>query len=83
MNQQVGEKLLAIASDQSNLPPGEVLGVLNDPRWAEADRVQDWRNYVPHEVRPHWPSLSLDARLVAFSMAWEDAQSEDWYAREC
>ena len=48
------------------------------PRFAEATRVHDWRNYVPEIVQELWPDLSEDAKAIAYLMAEERASSEVW-----
>ena len=62
----IEEKLLAIACEQTRLSREEILAVIADPCWDKAQQCHDWRNHVDDDLRPLWPFLSPDAKLVAF-----------------
>ena len=49
-----------------------------DPKWKEAGRVHDWRNYVGDALRRNWDTFSIETKLVVLSMAKEMANSEEW-----
>lgn len=49
-----------------------------EPRWAEAGRVHDWRNYVSCEIRLEWPNFTLEQRAMLARQAQESASSEEW-----
>lgn len=53
-------------------------GSIEDPHFAEATRVHDWRNYVPGEIRTAWPHLSTETRMAVFLLAEEMAGREEW-----
>jgi hypothetical protein len=39
-----------------------------------ADNLDErgWPEFMPEEIRDVWPGLSLDARLIAFTLAFRD-----------
>ena len=43
-----------------------------------AGPVHDWRNHVPHALRPIWSALSVDAKLAVQYMAEREADNELW-----
>ena len=51
---------------------------VNLPEFEKADRVHDWRNHVPGEIKQVWETLTeREKTLVAF-VAIESAESEEW-----
>lgn len=51
---------------------------LDNPKFEEANKVHDWRNYVPDVVADQWEYLSEETKKVVFIMADAQAQSEVW-----
>lgn len=51
--------------------------ILN-PEWGNNDRVHDWRNYISTQLQDIWNELSLDARIVAYYIAKNIADREEW-----
>lgn len=49
-----------------------------EPDWKRADRVHDWRNYIPEPLRERWTGLSEETRFVAACMAQQQADGEEW-----
>lgn len=41
-------------------------------------RVHDWRNYIPDELREVWAELSTEAKLACAFMAQTQADNEVW-----
>ena len=60
-----------------NIPP-RTLEAITNPEWERVGRVHDWRNYISEILQDNWDSLSEETRLVAYSMAGEQASSEEW-----
>jgi len=54
----------------------EVLIFLCNPEFAKADRIHNWRNYVPDEIIMLWDNLGEEARMVAYVIASEQADKE-------
>ena len=42
------------------------------------NRTHDWRNHIPHDMRAIWSSLCDEARIVAYWIAKEAADAEEW-----
>ncbi len=51
----------------------DVLVAISDPQWEKAGRTNDWRRFVTDSVADTWPSLGLEARLVAYLTAAVEA----------
>ncbi len=51
---------------------------LDNPKFEEANKVHDWRNYVPDVVADQWEYLSEETKKVVFIMADAQAQNEVW-----
>lgn len=48
------------------------------PSWDEDDRVHNWRNYAPFELREMWESFSDEQKkAIAFALD-ECASNEHW-----
>lgn len=63
------------------LPKIELLGYegsLENPKFDEATRVHDWRNYVPIMAEENWERLSLETRTYIAYMAKKQAENEEW-----
>lgn len=56
----------------------EIRDMLNNPQWENTQRIHDWRNYIPQEIRKLWDSLSEDSKMMAYYIAEEVATKEDW-----
>jgi hypothetical protein len=51
---------------------------MDDPRFDEAGRVHDWRNYVPDLLKNMWAGLPREAKIVAAWITADRARAEDW-----
>lgn len=51
---------------------------LNSPQFEAAGRIHDWRNYVPDNLHHIWDGLTEETKLVAFLIAENIADKEDW-----
>jgi len=72
------DRLLAMMiSDGVPLPRSAILDAVQQPRWAAAGGVHDWRKYVPPSMREVWDSLPLPARLCVFETAELTALDEE------
>lgn len=57
----------------------EVNGVdVRNPRFDEARRVHDWRNYVGERTRSIWGGLSDQHKIAIARDADDRAGNEDW-----
>ena len=56
----------------------KILEMIDAPNWANARKVHDWRNHVPDGIVELWDFLDRDSKLVAFLMALERAEAEEW-----
>lgn len=65
---------LLLAMEAARVPPSDLAA----PDFAKAERVHDWRNYVPDEVRAAWPSLDDTARIAVYLTANARAMAEEW-----
>jgi hypothetical protein len=70
--------LLTTAAEQSGLSETEILASISGPNWEARNRIHDWRNHVPSELRGLWFRLSFDARIVAMLFAMALADDEVW-----
>ncbi len=52
--------------------------ILKDPEFDKAGYVNDWRAYVPDEVRTIWGELNTSARLSIILITDEVAHDEHW-----
>lgn len=51
---------------------------IETPAFDKAERVMDWRNYVPYDWQAHWAEFSERERKIIVTMALMQANSEDW-----
>ncbi len=49
-----------------------------DPQWAAAGRVHDWRNHVSEELRTIWGTFTPEQRRVLAMDAEDRAGNENW-----
>ena len=49
-----------------------------DPKWDEATRVHDWRNYISDEVKANWTDLGSLGRWAVTFEAKRVADNEEW-----
>ena len=52
--------------------------VAGDPQWEIKDKVHNWRNYIPENLKKCWTAMSLEVRIVLYLMASERASKEEW-----
>lgn len=48
------------------------------PKWNEAGRVHDWRNYISEELRKMWGAFTPDQKAALARNADEQALREHW-----
>ena len=48
------------------------------PRWEEAGKVHEWKNYISDEVRTMWPDLTDVQRAALAQQAEDRADCEEW-----
>lgn len=53
-------------------------GVYLNPKWDEADRVHDWRNYISEELRAIWDTFTPEQKRAIAKSADEQASRETW-----
>lgn len=51
---------------------------ISNPEWHLADRVLDWRNYIPQVTRDIWDQFDTTAKLALFLSATIAASCEEW-----
>ncbi len=49
-----------------------------NPKWSEAGRVHDWRNYATDEIKRIWDSFSTEQKHAIVEMLDERASNENW-----
>lgn len=49
---------------------------LNDPRWADAGRVHDWRNHIHSRIQAIWDTFTAEQRAALVMVAIEAAYDE-------
>lgn len=57
---------------------GVPVAEVDDPDWGERDRVHNWRNHVPEDIRLAWATLGPEGRVIAFLCAYAAAEAEEW-----
>jgi hypothetical protein len=48
------------------------------PKWGEARKVHDWRNYISERLRSMWDDFTVDQRSAIAESAQEIADREEW-----
>ena len=56
----------------------KTLCIIREPKFEEAGKVHDWRNYISSELQDTWDGLSDTTKLIAYFMAEEQANREEW-----
>lgn len=51
---------------------------LDAPNFDKAERVMDWRNYVPLDWQKHWDEFTEREKKIIATMAQMQADSEEW-----
>ena len=49
-----------------------------NPKWEEAKRVHDWRNYIDDEVRAIWDAFTDEQKAALAAQADASAAAEEW-----
>lgn len=49
-----------------------------EPKWDEAGKVHDWRNYISQAVRDMWHTFTPSQRVALAENAEEIAGQEEW-----
>ena len=49
-----------------------------DPKWNEAGRVHDWRNYISERVQKMWDTFTDEQKLALVEQANDQASQEEW-----
>lgn len=50
----------------------------SNPKWGEAGRVHDWRNYISEKVQSIWSTFTLEQKIALMDQASDRASSELW-----
>ena len=50
----------------------------DNPEWAKATRVHDWRNHVPQHVQEIWHTFTQEQRYALYAWADAHASNEHW-----
>ena len=69
---------ILLSAFESRLSKKELRKIVEDPLWEETSRIHNWRNYIPDVVKENWKYLSWDAKAIAFLMAEEQVNKEEW-----
>lgn len=51
---------------------------IENPRFEDAGKVHDWRNYVPYDWQKNWFEFTERERQIIAVMAETQADKEDW-----
>lgn len=51
---------------------------IEDPDWTINNKVHEWRNHVPEELKEAWPFMSQTERMLVYLLAAKAASEEDW-----
>lgn len=49
-----------------------------NPDWINADKVHDWRNYVPEKLMTEWSTFTDNEKRLIAETAEEAAMQEVW-----
>jgi len=74
----VWEKLIGEPIPHWGHDEKDTLLIINEPEFKKADKVHDWRNYIPDELRGIWDDLPDVTKLVAYYFAEQQAHNEEW-----
>lgn len=50
----------------------------DNPKWEEAGRVHDWRNYVGERAQALWETFTAEQKLALALDAFDLAGNENW-----
>lgn len=53
-------------------------GDVENPKWEEAGRVHDWRNYAGDTLRRIWPSFTIEQKYAVALSLQDAADNEYW-----
>ena len=56
---------------KSDFAPEWVAQEIAEPQFGRQKLISDWRNYVPDPIRDVWNTLPIEARVVAYLMAFD------------
>lgn len=73
-----GQNLQRAMAADIGLVPHDHSVCPDNPEWAKAGKVHDWRNHVPEPVRAIWEHLQPVAKQAIYYMAVEIAGQEEW-----
>jgi hypothetical protein len=51
---------------------------LNEPKFEQATKVHDWRNYVPYDWQKDWNDFTDREKKIIAVMAETQADKEEW-----
>ena len=74
-------KLERLVTDAGLLFHKDLQGVLveiHNPNWETGGRVHNWKTYIFDSIRLQWSALPLEAKVIAFIMAEQQASCEEW-----
>lgn len=72
MNGQIDPTLVQV------IRTNKEIGHCDNPKFDKAHKYQDWRNYIPDEVRSIWKDLTVESRIMAYLTAKRQVQFENW-----
>lgn len=70
------QSLIAAACVAVSTSQEQLLETIITPRWHDRKGPNNWRVYVPGELRALWDSLPIEARIVGFAIAENQANWE-------
>jgi len=51
---------------------------MDNPDFAKAEKIHDWRNYVPQLLQDNWSKLTGRERMIIAILADKRASNEEW-----
>lgn len=61
---------------RGRVEPAAALEILYNPRFGKQKTTEDWRNYIPDDMREIWLDVSPDARALLYFLA--EAYGQKW-----
>lgn len=56
----------------------EIMAELINPDWDDLDLCNEWKRYVPDEIREQWNILTFQEKALVAYMASQEANHEEW-----
>jgi len=51
---------------------------IENPKWEEAGRVHDWRNYASGRIKELWPTFTKEQKIALAESFDDTASCEEW-----